>query len=88
MQMTGKDLIVYILRHDLENEVIFDNGIFSKLFYTCEEVAVNFGVGTSTVRGWHMLGMIQGYDMNGCLYFPRSIEDPRSKINQGADCNG
>ena len=42
--MTGKDLIIYILKHNLENEVILKNGVLVG-FIDEDQLAVKFGVG-------------------------------------------
>ena len=53
--MTGKDLIVYILKHNLENEVMFSNGYFLG-FLTAEELAAKLNVGSETIKIWYKLG--------------------------------
>lgn len=47
--MTGKDLIIYILQNNLENEPIFKDG---KLlgFISVDEAALKFGVGSATIE--------------------------------------
>ena len=57
--MTGKDLIIYILQNNLEDEQIFVDGKFIG-FITVEEAAVKFGVGPETVRIWVELGYLTG----------------------------
>lgn len=74
--MTGKDLILYILQNNLENEVVIKDGIFVWLM-TEEEAAVRFNVGVSTVRAWYVCGMIKGTQIGDRLYFLRNIPDPR-----------
>lgn len=57
--MTGRDLIVYILKNNLEDEDIFKDG---KLvgYITADEVAKTFDVGMETVKVWIDQGMIDG----------------------------
>lgn len=57
--MTGRDLIVYILKHNLEDEDIFKDG---KLvgYISADEVAKTFDVGMETVKVWIDQGMIDG----------------------------
>lgn len=57
--MTGRELIVYILEHNLEDEDIFKDG---KLvgYITADEVAKDFDVGMETVKVWIDQGMIEG----------------------------
>ena len=50
--MTGKDLIVYILKHNLENEVMFSNGYLLG-FLTAEELAAKLNVGSETIKIWY-----------------------------------
>ena len=50
--MKGKDLILYILLNNLENEEIIDeNGVLIG-FMTIEDAAIKYEVGISTVRAW------------------------------------
>ena len=74
--MTGKELIIYILQNNLENEVVIKDGIFVWLMDE-EEAAVKFGVGISTIKAWHACGMLSGTKINDHLYFLRNISDPR-----------
>jgi hypothetical protein len=75
-RMTGKDLVLYILQNDLENEVVIKDGIFVWLM-TEEEAAVKFNVGVATVRAWYVCGMLKGTQIRDRLYFLRNIPDPR-----------
>lgn len=74
--MTGRDLIVYILKNDLEDVCIFKNGKIHG-FLTLKEAAAKLGVGTATMLVWYALGEIEGFYVAGELYFPKDIEDPR-----------
>lgn len=74
--MTGKELIIYILQNNLENEVVIKDGIFVWLMDE-EEAAVKFGVGISTIKAWHACGMLSGTKINDHLYFLRNASDPR-----------
>lgn len=49
--MTGRDLIIYILANDLENEPVFKDGTFMG-FMTVDEAAKKLGVGVETVKLW------------------------------------
>lgn len=76
--MTGRDLIVYILKNDLEDTDIFKNGkIYG--FLTIKEAAAKLGVGTATILVWYALDEIEGFYAGGELYFPKNIKDPRSE---------
>jgi hypothetical protein len=65
--MTGRDLIIYILQNNLENEEIFANGKFIG-FITVEEAAVKFDVGVETVKIWVDLGYLSGIKSGGEIY--------------------
>ena len=55
--MTGRELIVYILQNNLEDEEIeLDSGFFG--FLTETEAAVKFKVGMVTMRAWCMMDLI------------------------------
>lgn len=45
---TGRDLILYILKNNLENEPVFKNGIFIG-FISVHEAAAKMGVGSATI---------------------------------------
>lgn len=74
--MTGKELILYILEHDLENEVVIENGIFVWLMDE-EEASVKFDVGVATIKAWYICGMLNGTKIGDHLYFLRNVKDPR-----------
>ena len=67
--MTGRDLIVYILTNNLEDEQVFKDGTLIG-FESEEKFAEKMNVGTSTVRAWIDLGMINSIQI-GCInYIP------------------
>ncbi len=76
--MTGRELIVYILNNQLENEEILKDGIFIG-FMNEEEAAAKFQVGVSTIQAWYTCGMLSGSQMGNRLYFLRDVKDPRLK---------
>ena len=59
--MTGKDLIIYILQNDLENERILN-------LLTVDEAAVKFNVGPATIRVWFEYDVISGIKIGNELY--------------------
>lgn len=67
--MTGKDLIMFILQHNLENEEIFKDGRLLG-FKTIPETAVRLRVGDSTVRAWIAMGMLQTITIGNVVYIP------------------
>lgn len=74
--MTGKELILYILENDLENEVVIKDGVFIWLMDE-KEAAVKFDVGVATVRAWYACGQLDGTKIGDHLYFLRNAKDPR-----------
>ena len=80
--MTGKELILYILQNDLENEVVIENGVFIG-FMTEEEAAIKFGVGVATVRAWYTRKMLNGVKTGDHIYFLRNAPDPRRSVMYG-----
>lgn len=65
--MTGKELIFYILQHNLENEQIsFENGFLD--FITVNEAAAKYEVGPETVRIWFALKIIDGIQIGNEVY--------------------
>lgn len=53
--MTGRDLIIYILKNNLEDEPIFKDGSFIG-FMTMDEAAMKYNVGVATIYAWMILG--------------------------------
>ena len=82
--MTGKELILYILENDLENEDIIKDGVFIWLMDE-KEAAVKFDVGVATIRSWYVYGLLDGTKIGDRLYFLRNINDPR--VRKNADIN-
>ena len=66
--MTGKDLIIYILQNNLENENVIKNGVFL-WFMTAEEAAVEFGVGVATIKAWYEVGLLPGVKIGDSIFF-------------------
>ena len=77
--MTGKELILYILQNNLENEVVIKDGIFIWLMNE-EEAAAKFGVGVATIKAWCICGMLSGTKIGDHLYFLRNANDPRREM--------
>lgn len=71
--MTGKELIIYILQNNLEDEqVIADSKLLG--FMTVDEAAAKFGVGVETVKTWVLLGVIEHVLMDTKIYIPINTE--------------
>ena len=79
--MTGRDLIIYILTNNLENEPVFKDG---KLlgFKTVNEVAVENGVGCETVNAWTQLDMIPHVNLTAPILIPANYISPLEKKNE------
>lgn len=85
--MTGKELIVYILEHDLVNEEIFKDN-HCALFMTDMEVAALLGTGPSTVRAMYSMGLLRGFEVGNSLFLLKDYVRPRNDtIEKGADRN-
>ena len=76
--MTGRELILYILENNLENEEIIKDGMFIWMMSE-EEAAVKFNVGIATIRTWFAYKMLDGIKIKDRLYFLKNIKDPREK---------
>ena len=84
--MTGKELILYILENDLENEVVIRDGVFIWLMDE-KEAAVKFDVGVATIKAWHACGQLDGTKIGDHLYFLRNVKDPRICKNTNINAN-
>lgn len=67
--MTGKELILYILQNDLENEPVFHDGNFVG-FISADKVAEEMNVGTATVVALLNQAHIDYYTFEGNYYIP------------------
>lgn len=65
--MTGRDLIIYILANNLEDEPIVKDG---KLvgFMTAAEVATKLNVGLATVEAMILRGMLDWIQIGDTIY--------------------
>lgn len=73
--MTGKDLIIYILQNNLENERILN-------LITVDEAALKFDVGSETIKFWYELDIISGIELGDELYImSKDNHKIRRKIN-------
>ena len=65
--MTGRDLILYILENNLEDEPVIKNGTFIG-FMTPGEAAAKFTVGVETIKRWVKLNMLNGVKIGNEIY--------------------
>lgn len=77
--MTGRDLIVYILEHHLEDEPVFKNGQFIG-FVTANEVAVKNEVGLATVYAWINQGRLGSVCVTEGIYIPADYQSPKKNV--------
>lgn len=73
--MTGRDLIIYILKNNLEDEPVFENDVLLG-FLNESEAAVKFEVGVATIRVWYEAGLLEGVKINDAIYIPAETERP------------
>ena len=85
--MVGRDVIIYILQHNLEDEPVFQNGLFIG-FISASEVAAMLGVGNATIRAWHELGVIKGVEIGNTLYFLEDRVKKLKSLSEGRNGNG
>lgn len=73
--MTGRDLIIYILQNNLEDQPLFEDG---KLlgFMTAIEAAIKFEVGVATVLTWLNNGQLDGVTIGNEIYIPMNAKRP------------
>jgi hypothetical protein len=73
--MTGRDIIIYILKNGLEDEPIFKDG---KLigFLSIPEVAVKCNVGVATVNVWIKTGQIDSIAIGDLVLVPGDFISP------------
>lgn len=57
--MTGRELIIYILKNGLENEEVFKDGKILG-YVTVEEAALRTGFGPATIITWISMGILEG----------------------------
>ena len=72
--MTGRELILYILENNLEDEPIFKDGRFLE-FISSEEAAIELGVGVETINVLVTLKQIPGIVMGNILYIPKDFKE-------------
>ena len=78
MQMTGRDLIIYILTNNLEDKPVFENGKFIG-FVTVSDVAKQTDVGLATVHAWMHQGRLDSVVVNEGIYIPGNFTSPKPK---------
>ena len=76
--MNGRDLILYILSNNLENEPVVKDGRFLG-FLSAAEYAVKMDVGEETVRLWVNFGYLDGVIIYDEIYIPYNavLKEPK-----------
>lgn len=77
--MTGRDLIIYILSNNLEDEPVFTDGKFIG-FITIGEAAEMLNVGVATIHAWIDLGWLPGIRVGNLIYIPANFVSPLDNI--------
>ena len=65
--MTGRELIIYILENNLEEQLVYENGKILGLLDTYD-VAAKLGVGPATVNAHIDMGNLQNIKLGGRTY--------------------
>lgn len=77
--MTGREIIMYILENNLENEEFNNSSVFID-YITTGEAAIKFNVGYATIKAWIDEDKIHGaINVDGKIYIPRTTKDPRKE---------
>lgn len=71
--MTGRDLIIYILANNLEDEPVFNDNKFLG-FMSVDEAAAKLDVGPETIRLYAFMGWIDSVQIGEMLYIPANLE--------------
>lgn len=79
--MTGRDLILYILNNNMENEAVFKDGRFLGFLSAAEYAELN-DVGEETVRLWVNLGYLDAIIIYDEIYIPfnAKIKEPKQEV--------
>lgn len=75
--MTGRDLIIYILANNLEDEFVFKDGKFIG-FVTVGEAAAKANVGDATIYAWITQGWLNCVVIGGTIYISADFKIPQN----------
>lgn len=73
--MTGRELIIYILKNNLEDKELFDSDL-SPLFMTAEKAATEWNCGTATVKAMVEIGKVKGIKIVNDYFILASQSNP------------
>lgn len=65
--ITGRDLVMYILKNKLEDKPINDIWCL-KSFITAKQAAVRYNVGEETIKAWFAMGRLNGIQIGKTIY--------------------
>ena len=71
--MTGRELIIYILENNLEDDVIFEDGK-PRGFLTVTEMAAKMNVGRTTIRLYIERGWLKAVRVGDSYYIPENTK--------------
>lgn len=71
--MTGRDLIVYILKNGLEDKPVIEDGRLVG-FMTVEEAANKLGFGIHTIHTLVDLGLVDSVSIGDAVYIPDNTD--------------
>lgn len=90
--MTGRELIIYILRNGLEDEPVFgEDSLFD--FMSEGDFAARMEVGVATVRTWIEMEFLTAVCIGGTYYIPRKYTEwikmlsASKQLNKGSEDN-
>ena len=72
--MTGKDVVLFIITHDLLNDEIDVAPIIKKCFLSIEEAAVKIGISTTSLAELIEIGLIDHVIFNDDVYVYKDID--------------
>ena len=65
--MTGRELIIFILDHNLEDAVLFEDGKIPG-YLTVEEAAIIIGTGVETVKELYKREALKGFTLGNTIF--------------------
>lgn len=77
--MTGRELIIYILKNHLEDAPIYTDGRLLNLM-SLAETACKYGVGPETVKCWVKKGLLESIEIDEHLYIFDNQPNPKELV--------
>ena len=80
--MNGRELIIYILKNNLEDEEVFSEEFWARM-PSPMTVAIKFNVGVATVDTWIANKQLEAIEFNGKTYVtPESLRKFTEKVSR------